>query len=104
MRELIGPIAAFRLAVAVTGLPRTRSGKTCRKSIADLAKNKLVKVMHGDDRVRKLSCFLFLDFRYRGRPDHLQTYFVHPAKNRICAYRSGTAIISVAIILIDKML
>lgn len=44
VRELIGPIASFRLAVAVKGLPRTRSGKTCRKSISDLAKNKLVKV------------------------------------------------------------
>lgn len=44
VRELIGPIAAFRLSVAVRGLPRTRSGKTCRKSISDLARNKFVKV------------------------------------------------------------
>lgn len=44
IRELIGPIAAFRLSAAVRGLPRTRSGKTSRKSIADLARNKLVKV------------------------------------------------------------
>ena len=44
VRELIGPIAAFRVAAAVTGLPRTRSGKTARKSIADLARNRSVKV------------------------------------------------------------
>jgi propionyl-CoA synthetase len=44
VRELIGPIAAFHVAAAVTGLPRTRSGKTARKSIADLARNKFVKV------------------------------------------------------------
>ena len=44
VRELIGPLAAFRLSAAVRGLPRTRSGKTSRKSIADLARNKFVKV------------------------------------------------------------
>ncbi|EFA12019.1 Acetyl-coenzyme A synthetase-like Protein [Tribolium castaneum] len=44
VRELVGPIAAFRMAVAVRGLPRTRSGKTCRKSISDLARNKEVRI------------------------------------------------------------
>ncbi|XP_066998771.2 acyl-CoA synthetase short-chain family member 3, mitochondrial [Anabrus simplex] len=44
VRELIGPIAAFRSAAAVRGLPRTRSGKTARKSISDLARNKFVKI------------------------------------------------------------
>lgn len=44
VRELVGPIAAFRLAVAVNGLPRTRSGKICRKSIADLARNKDIRI------------------------------------------------------------
>ncbi|KAJ9596889.1 hypothetical protein L9F63_012145, partial [Diploptera punctata] len=44
VRELIGPIASFRIAAAVRGLPRTRSGKTARKSIADLARNKFVKI------------------------------------------------------------
>ena len=44
VRELIGPIAAFRVAAAVTGLPHTRSGKTAWKSIADLARNRFVKV------------------------------------------------------------
>ncbi|XP_023709267.1 acyl-CoA synthetase short-chain family member 3, mitochondrial isoform X3 [Cryptotermes secundus] len=44
VRELIGPIAAFHVAAAVRGLPRTRSGKTARKSIADLARNKFVKI------------------------------------------------------------
>ncbi|CAB0035269.1 unnamed protein product [Trichogramma brassicae] len=44
VRELIGPIAAFKLAAEVKGLPRTRSGKTCRKSIADLARSKQIKI------------------------------------------------------------
>lgn len=44
VRELVGPIAAFRMAAAVRGLPRTRSGKTCRKSISDLARNKQIRV------------------------------------------------------------
>lgn len=44
VRELIGPIAAFRLSAAVSALPRTRSGKTTRKSIADLARNKMIKI------------------------------------------------------------
>ncbi|KAL3290350.1 hypothetical protein HHI36_023693 [Cryptolaemus montrouzieri] len=44
VRELVGPIAAFRLAAAVRGLPHTRSGKICRKSIADLARNKEIRI------------------------------------------------------------
>ncbi|KAJ3640039.1 hypothetical protein Zmor_003359 [Zophobas morio] len=44
VRELVGPIAAFRMAAAVRGLPRTRSGKVCRKSISDLARDKEVKI------------------------------------------------------------
>lgn len=44
VREQVGPVAAFRLAVAVSGLPRTRSGKTARQSIKDLATDKPVKV------------------------------------------------------------
>ena len=44
MREAIGPVAAFRNSVGVTALPRTRSGKTARKSIADLAAGKKVQV------------------------------------------------------------
>uniref|UniRef100_A0A1B6EB89 Acyl-CoA synthetase short-chain family member 3, mitochondrial n=1 Tax=Clastoptera arizonana TaxID=38151 RepID=A0A1B6EB89_9HEMI len=44
VRELIGPIAAFRLSAAVTGLPRTRSGKIARKSISDLARNLQIKI------------------------------------------------------------
>lgn len=42
IREVIGPIAAFRLAANVAALPRTRSGKTMRKSMADFARNKAV--------------------------------------------------------------
>ncbi|KAG4065188.1 hypothetical protein HA402_007585 [Bradysia odoriphaga] len=43
-REIIGPIAAFRLVAAVQALPRTRSGKTMRKVMADLARNKQIIV------------------------------------------------------------
>lgn len=42
IRDVIGPIAAFRLAAQVDGLPRTRSGKTMRKAMADFAKNEQV--------------------------------------------------------------
>jgi AMP-binding enzyme C-terminal domain len=44
VRELIGPVAAFRLVAAVNALPRTRSGKMARKSISDLARAKKVIV------------------------------------------------------------
>ncbi|XP_014272884.1 acyl-CoA synthetase short-chain family member 3, mitochondrial [Halyomorpha halys] len=44
VRRLIGPIAALRQCVAVSALPRTRSGKTARKSIADMARDKPVKI------------------------------------------------------------
>jgi propionyl-CoA synthetase len=42
VREIVGPVAAFRLAARVPALPRTRSGKTPRKTIADLARAKKV--------------------------------------------------------------
>ena len=44
VRKDVGAVAAFKIAVAVPDLPRTRSGKTPRKSIADLASGKEVKV------------------------------------------------------------
>lgn len=44
VRSLIGPIASFRIAAAVSALPRTRSGKIIRKSIANLARSRLFKV------------------------------------------------------------
>lgn len=44
VRSSIGPIASFRTAAAVRGLPRTRSGKIIRKSIANLARSKFVKI------------------------------------------------------------
>lgn len=44
VRISIGPVAAFRLSVCVSAFPRTRSGKTARKSIADLAQGKCVKI------------------------------------------------------------
>ncbi|XP_018566432.1 acyl-CoA synthetase short-chain family member 3, mitochondrial [Anoplophora glabripennis] len=44
IRESIGPVAAFKQAIAVRALPLTRTGKICRKSLADLARNKLKKI------------------------------------------------------------
>jgi len=44
VRELVGPVAAFKLIVPVKALPKTRSGKTARKTIADLARNKKVLI------------------------------------------------------------
>jgi len=44
VRKDLGAVAAFRLVAQVTGLPRTRSGKTARKTIADLADGKKVKI------------------------------------------------------------
>ncbi|XP_073980398.1 acyl-CoA synthetase short-chain family member 3, mitochondrial isoform X2 [Rhodnius prolixus] len=44
VRKLIGPIAAMKLCIAVSALPRTRSGKIARKSLADLARNKAVVI------------------------------------------------------------
>ena len=37
VRERIGPVAAFRTLVAVPRLPKTRSGKTLRRTIAQIA-------------------------------------------------------------------
>lgn len=44
VRELVGPVAAFKLVGMVPALPKTRSGKTARKSIADLARAKKVMI------------------------------------------------------------
>ncbi|XP_042142425.1 acyl-CoA synthetase short-chain family member 3, mitochondrial [Ixodes scapularis] len=40
----VGPVAAFRLATCVPALPKTHSGKIPRKTIADLARGKPVKI------------------------------------------------------------
>ncbi|CAH0554807.1 unnamed protein product [Brassicogethes aeneus] len=44
VRNVIGPVACFKLCASVRALPMTRSGKICRKSIADLSRNKLKKI------------------------------------------------------------
>lgn len=44
IREIIGPIASFKLVAPVENLPRTRSGKTLRKAMADFAKNKKIQL------------------------------------------------------------
>ena len=45
VRKDVGAVAAFKLAIKVPDLPRTRSGKTPRKIIADLASGRQVKVI-----------------------------------------------------------
>ena len=44
VRKDVGAVAAFRLSLKVPDLPRTRSGKIPRKSMAELASGKDVKV------------------------------------------------------------
>jgi len=44
VRNMMGPITSFRAAAAITALPKTRSGKIIRKSIATLARSKQIKV------------------------------------------------------------
>ena len=44
VRDDLGAVAAFKLVGRVSGLPRTRSGKTARKTIADLADGKQIKI------------------------------------------------------------
>ncbi|XP_013786699.2 acyl-CoA synthetase short-chain family member 3, mitochondrial-like [Limulus polyphemus] len=44
VRQLVGPVAAFRLAAPIKVLPKTRSGKIARKSISDMAKNKGIRI------------------------------------------------------------
>ncbi|TGZ65888.1 hypothetical protein CRM22_005631 [Opisthorchis felineus] len=44
VRKLVGPVAAFRQACVVPKLPKTRSGKISRGSIADMAAGKPVRV------------------------------------------------------------
>lgn len=45
VRETVGPVAAFKLVVFVPGLPKTRSGKIARATLAALAEGKPFKVM-----------------------------------------------------------
>ena len=44
VRDGIGPVASFKLAVLVPKLPKTRSGKIARNTIAAMAANKPFKV------------------------------------------------------------
>ena len=45
VRKEVGAVAAFKMAIAVTDIPRTRSGKTPRKVIADLASGRDFQVI-----------------------------------------------------------
>lgn len=42
IRDIIGPIASFKLIAPVEALPRTRSGKTMRKAMSDFARGNQV--------------------------------------------------------------
>lgn len=44
VRNTIGPVAAFRKVLFVGGLPKTRSGKIPRSSLANLVNGKPYKV------------------------------------------------------------
>lgn len=46
VRETIGPVAAFRKVLIVRGLPKTRSGKIPRSSLANLVNGKPYTVTH----------------------------------------------------------
>ena len=45
VRREVGAVASFKLTVRVPDLPRTRSGKTPRKILADLASGRQAKVL-----------------------------------------------------------
>lgn len=40
VREHVGPVASFRLAIAIKKLPKTRSGKVARKTMASMITRK----------------------------------------------------------------
>lgn len=44
VREHVGPVAAFKLVIFVPALPKTRSGKIARATLAALADGKSFKV------------------------------------------------------------
>ena len=52
MREEIGPVAAFKLAITVERLPKTRSGKILRgtmKGVGDLNATRAMLYRHAGD-------------------------------------------------------
>lgn len=52
VRETVGPVAAFKLVVFVPGLPKTRSGKIARATLAALADGKTFKVSNSQSTKR----------------------------------------------------
>ncbi|KAF6775403.1 hypothetical protein AHF37_04929 [Paragonimus kellicotti] len=44
VRRFVGPVAAFHLAAVVPGLPKTRSGKIARGSLANMAAGKPIRI------------------------------------------------------------
>ena len=78
VRKEVGAVAAFKMAIAVKDIPRTRSGKTPRKVIADLASGRdfkvifynlfqpeiLKKIFHLFSNHKKKKMYDILDFGY----------------------------------------
>ena len=44
MRDVIGPVAAFKLAVVIKRLPKTRSGKILRATMVKIADSETFKM------------------------------------------------------------
>ncbi|GAB1607949.1 acyl-CoA synthetase short-chain family member 3, mitochondrial-like [Argonauta hians] len=44
VRDSVGPVASFKQVIVVPALPKTRSGKTARKSLSNMAAGKEVKI------------------------------------------------------------
>ena len=44
MRDTIGPVAAFKLAVVIDPLPKTRSGKILRATIVKIADSEVFEI------------------------------------------------------------
>lgn len=63
VRQLIGPIASFRIVGAVNGLPKSRSGKIMRKIIAKLANSEQVKVL------KRLHMFYYIKIQVSMKQD-----------------------------------
>lgn len=64
VRDTIGPVAAFRKVLFVLGLPKTRSGKIPRSSLANLVNGKPYKVRRAPqgNTLHYFLCFLFVYF------------------------------------------
>ncbi len=74
VRDAIGPVAAFRLSCAVPGLPRTRSGKTARKSIAQMAAGEVANI---PPTIEDMSVYPAIQEKLQKVLPHIQIQDVH---------------------------